>query len=421
MKQQEEKQTPSNQNHLWESSLGVKDLVVASHLALSLVEKWHFYSKKVSLRRENQTMLDLNEFEFTRNEPWLPDILRLSTVKLIDNLSGSNIPEKISIIHIIFQFFKRKRYQEQIEEEQIEEEQQEEMSEREKNQKALAERFTQYQILNIIPWWQEAIDDETARFRNKFKAWTRLYLHSPRWSKLNIEWIEPDKYYDSTDHFKRIWKDSYLLPTLKNLTYSKFLERSLIKYKEPLKRRTLKIQNLNSVKSRNRKASPLNQGRGVGRDDRWNFDLTWDNIYKNDRDYIYHALVLTCFNKAFCLLDENRELFDYLADYLLRFEKLRQHEIFQIFSDFGCSYSPNENLTKTTEPQRGKVTYPYPYQGSRGKSPVMEQELEKNKEEKQKIKFIFDKKWGKNSRRPFSRFFSYDKFSLEFFSEIQKK
>ena len=77
-----------------------------------------------------------------------------------------------------------------------------------------------------------------------------------------------------------------------------------------------------------------------------NFDVTWNDLYKLDRDYIYHALILTCFNKAFSLLDENRELLDYLADYLMRFETLRQHKIKQIFYDFGYSSLPNDSLIK---------------------------------------------------------------------------
>ena len=64
-------------------------------------------------------------------------------------------------------------------------------------------------------------------------------------------------------------------------------------------------------------------------------DITWNDLYKIDRDYIYQALILTCFNKAFSLFDDNRELLDYLADYLMRFETLRQHKIEEIFCDFG--------------------------------------------------------------------------------------
>ena len=40
-------------------------------------------------------------------------------------------------------------------------------------------------------------------------------------------------------------------------------------------------------------------------------------------------------NKAFSLLDDNRELLDYLADYLMRFETVRQHKIKEIICDFG--------------------------------------------------------------------------------------
>ena len=423
-KQPQENQTPSNQNMIWNSSLGVDDLLVASHLAHSLVEKWHFYSNKVSIRRVNHTRFNEHGFEMAGDEKFSA-YSRLRTIELKDKIYPLDLAKNKKDLAQHGGLEQTAIFVPELQREDTMQ------NEEEKNSLKSISFQIQYQDLPIIPWWEAALTKEMAHYHISYKNWSRIYLHDPKQNERNVEWVAPDKYYDSTYHFKNIWKNSYLLPTLKNLTYSKFLEKRLKKKKEPLKitdSPILRVQNSpfdtlttkkRSDKSTKIKESGVNQrvtplASGVGREKRLDYDLTWDDLYKNDRDYIYHALVLTCFNKAFSLLDENRELFDYLADYLLRFEILRRHEIKQIVSDFGCSYPPNKDLTKTTD---RTVT----------ESPVMGEELEKkneknfSKEEKQKINFIFEKKWGKNSRRPFSRFFSYDKFSLEFFSEIQKK
>ena len=436
-KQPEENQTRSNSNHIWDSSLGSDDLLVASHLAHSLVEKWHFYSNKVSILKRHQTLVNLNNFEMSQTSE-LADIARLKTVEMKDRIFSLNRSEHNE--HEI----RLSELERQVSTELKGEDNPIDNAREQKSGQSLPFKNL-YQEGGIIPWWQSRLTAEMEHYHISYKTWFRLYLPDPKEGPLNVEWVPPEVYYDSTNHFKNLWKNSYLLPTLKNLTYSKFFEKRLKEKKEPLKITdfpTLKVENSpfdtlptkkRSDKSTKIKESGVNQGEGVGREKRVDFDLTWNDLYKNDRDHIYHALVLTCFNKAFSLLDENRELLDYLADYLLRFEILRRHEIKQIVSDFGCSYPPNKDLPKTTD---RTVTEP----------PVMGEELEKKneiilksyllflynlecsylnlffvKEDKPKINFIFEKKWGKNSRRPFSRFFSYDKFSLEFFSEIQKK
>ena len=53
---------------------------------------------------------------------------------------------------------------------------------------------------------------------------------------------------------------------------------------------------------------------------------------------------MLCFNKAFCLLEENRELLDYFAYYLIRFKTIRQNDIITIFSKFGLSVLAKQEL-----------------------------------------------------------------------------
>ena len=51
-----------------------------------------------------------------------------------------------------------------------------------------------------------------------------------------------------------------------------------------------------------------------------------------EKDFIYPVLVNNCFAKAFLLANQNRQLIDYFADYLIRFQILRQHQILYLFS-----------------------------------------------------------------------------------------
>ena len=51
-----------------------------------------------------------------------------------------------------------------------------------------------------------------------------------------------------------------------------------------------------------------------------------------EKEFIYPVLVSNCFAKAFILADQNRQLIDYFADYLIRFQILRQHQILYLFS-----------------------------------------------------------------------------------------
>ena len=62
--------------------------------------------------------------------------------------------------------------------------------------------------------------------------------------------------------------------------------------------------------------------------------ITWNDVANLDRDYIYHSLVLTCFNKSIFILDRNRELLDFIASYLTQKEIIREHELIAIIKTF---------------------------------------------------------------------------------------
>ena len=432
-----------NKRNFYHSYLGIEDLSAASNLAHSLVEKWHFYSNKIAIRRENQIFTNQNQFEIS--EIGVFELFHQLTEDVQNRISASNISESLD----------KKEGIQSIQSEDINKD---------------SPYIFQEQERSIRPWWQKQITEQSANLNMFYDDWYRIYISDPKERERNVEWVAPEEYYHNTQNLKNLLpkysyrKNSYLLPTFKTLTnpkipgcvsyakdkkktfadfsfvsppmllkskirattsqashtslfpskgYEAFLLNSsiLTRYstlrkkghkgvslhkgyyqekQEPLllsKTSTFKTVASYKVKEKNNRSKNEKKAFEGRREfifknrqikNKLNFDLTWNDLYKLDRDYIYHALILTTFNKAFCLLDENRELLDYLADYLMRFETLRQHKIKQIFYDFGYSSLPKESFIK------------------------------KGKKDKQKINFIFDKKWGKTSRRCSSRLFSFD-------------
>ena len=68
------------------------------------------------------------------------------------------------------------------------------------------------------------------------------------------------------------------------------------------------------------------------------FPSNYNDVAIVEKELIYHSLISNCFSKAFFLINQNRQLTDYFADYLIRFQVLRQHQILYIFSTvlFSC-------------------------------------------------------------------------------------
>ena len=405
-----------DKRNLWHSSLGIEDLSVASDLAHSLVDKWHFYSNKTGIRRENQIFINQNQLETSEIEVF--DLFQQLTEDMQNRVSASNISESNVLLNSsnLIERDKHSRYN--------------------------------FQELSIRPWWQNQITKQIGNLNMFYDDWYRIYLPDPEESERNEEWVTPDEYYHNTQNLKNLSSipsfhsfnkknNSYLLPTFKNLTNRRFLagflsqldEKGIKEKKHVNKHKNLKQKQSLFSFQRN---SEIKTGflskvfvKNYQTKNKLYFDITWNDLYKLDRDYIYHALILTCFNQAFCLLDENRELLDYLADYLMRFETLRQHKIKEIFYDFGSPKIENKSFFKNKQTEI-KTEFEGPsllsFQGNRlltknsifgkamleGKKSLFASKKSAFATDQQKVKFIFDKKWGKNSRRNFSRFFSFD-------------
>lgn len=114
-------------------------------------------------------------------------------------------------------------------------------------------------------WWQSQVTKEVELVQPSFSQWYRFYLPDPAESERNDEWVPPD--------------ENYHLP-------SAFQNRAISE----------------------RKAF-----------------LMWNEFDRLHREYMLHGFVTTCLNEAFFILEGRRELFDYLADHLIRFHLLRRH------------------------------------------------------------------------------------------------
>lgn len=81
------------------------------------------------------------------------------------------------------------------------------------------------------------------------------------------------------------------------------------------------------------------------------------------RDYKMHSIIMESFNLAFLIVTEYRELLDQLAYELLHNEILREHTIYEIFSNFGFDCENlKEDLRKAPKmnplPEDFKILYP---------------------------------------------------------------
>jgi SpoVK/Ycf46/Vps4 family AAA+-type ATPase/uncharacterized protein with FMN-binding domain len=132
-----------------------------------------------------------------------------------------------------------------------------------------------YQQRFAPSWWQLQTMAEESLVEPNNSNWYRLHLPDPEETERNIDWVSPDDHYHSVNG--KLFKD------IGTNTFS---------------------------------------------------SLTWNDLYLINRDYIYQALISSCFHKAITLLDKKRELLDLFADQLIRHNLLREYEIGVLWKQF---------------------------------------------------------------------------------------
>lgn len=189
-------------------------------------------------------------------------------------------------------------------------------------------RNTGYEPRGFGPWWQIQISKQISEIDSFFANWYRLYLPDPEERLLNLEWIPPEQFYHTNESLKQMSQKS---------------------------------------------------------------DSSINDLYKIERDYIFHGLLLNAFNKAFSDLENMREFLDYFADYLTRYEVLREDQIFFILRIQRLS---NKFYLQKKRADIKKIIIP------------------KEKKEISKQKIII-KSWGNQSRRQNFRFINFETLDLK--------
>ena len=111
--------------------------------------------------------------------------------------------------------------------------------------------------------------------------------------------------------------------------------------------------------------------------------IYWHHFLKLTYDHLYHSLLINSFNISFSILNKNRELLDYLVDFVLRYEKVRNHQIQILIAPF---------INKKLKPHTFEIAT----------KPL-------NKE-----KLIAFKSWGPLSKRSASRTLNVDKMTNDY-------
>ena len=111
--------------------------------------------------------------------------------------------------------------------------------------------------------------------------------------------------------------------------------------------------------------------------------IYWHHLLKLTYDHIYHALLINSFNISFSILNKNRELLDYLVDFVLRHEKVRNHQIQILIAPF---------INKELKPKT----------------------FETSAESLNREKVVAFKSWGPLSKRSAARILNVNKMSNEY-------
>lgn len=111
--------------------------------------------------------------------------------------------------------------------------------------------------------------------------------------------------------------------------------------------------------------------------------IYWHHLLKLSYDHIYHSLLINSFNISYSILNKNRELLDYLADFVLRYEKVRTHQIKILIKPFINKKLKPNTFNIVTKPLNREKVVPF-------------------------------KSWGSSSRRSAARVINVDKMTNDY-------
>nr|YP_010732233.1 cell division protein [Watanabea sichuanensis]WDY13147.1 cell division protein [Watanabea sichuanensis] len=329
---------------LWQSNLGLPELLIASSLIHLMVDRWYLYSKKLFSLKTNRLIASLNEEEIS-NDDLFPIF-----AKLCEELDRDGLNRRTSSSY--------------LQESDASKQKLHELVEKQGGIYLLLEEIEQERL--ILAWWQEKIYKGIEMSERPYSKWYRIYLPKVEERERNEEWVDADFYYNhalslpTLSQKKLSDSDATLLQSKASHNLFKEVKNRLSApspspsptgqgqgqgqgkggFASSMTRLSQKALFLNSKEGRKKKGCISLQAQS---------GKTWNDLYWLERDYSYHNLVTTSFYTAFLLLDENRELLDFLADHLIRFQKLRKHEILRICSLFQMKMSGAHPFTVDDE------------------------------------------------------------------------
>ena len=348
---------------LSQSNLGFSELLFASSLAHVMIDRWYLYSKRMFSLKTNRLTMALNEEEIF-NDDLFPMF-----AKLCGELDRDRPKESTS----------SSSKEQFVESEQM----YVSRAEKEGGVHALLEGIEQQNI--ILAWWQDQMYKRIEMSDKPYSQWYRIYLPKPEERERNEEWVAPDFYYHQDLDLASITQDqSNAIDAIKlrSKTLHKVLTQNPTRL-SPLqkvvaqnnqesggeRKKFVFLPKKNKIKI-TKPGNPHHQP--LQNVDGWRQTpevvtlysrpislsvqaaKTWNDMYWLERDYSYHQLVTTCFYTSFLHLDENRELLDFLADHLIRFQKLRKHEILRICSLFQVKTCSEQYLTLGSKADKQK-------------------------------------------------------------------
>jgi ATP-dependent Zn protease len=326
------------------STLGLEDLFFAQKLVYFLLEDCGFYSKKSHIQQTITMLANVNMRELNQN------------VEKIDLYNS--LVERIQSPPIV---------------EAIEAETSSLKSKKENQNIDLNE-----QVHYSIPWWQQEISDELEfKIKNPGNG-SRLYLYNPERTQRNPEWLPSDEFYHSISGLKNVKRAfANIQRVKKQKSGSKKREKKgLSKKTGSFSTKTPVLRNKLKEKSRIdvQKTAKLDIQQETSRQQG---AVIWNDVSKISRDYSAQSLVLQSFNKAFGILNENRELLDRLVIELLYQEVLRKPDIENLLTEFEII-------------QKNKVG-----DQTQNQTDLINQ-----------VQFL-DSSWGKKSRKPLPRWIDF--------------
>ena len=211
------------------SSIGGDDMKVASKLAVSMIEEWHFYSGLLLSQNRHPLETKLSDYEY--RDPDYAFFLEGVGEQLSEDMDPAGWDYLKSS-------FAMKGHDE----------------------------------LRMPVWWSEEAVFPFKRHLALPTTWWRFYIPNRNENRINEQWVPSEQYYQTTS----------------------------------------KLLNMEKT--------------GV--------ETTWNDLYSGGRDYLYHGLLIHSFGKALLLLENNRELLDYFAHYLVQHKILREDVIKQMVDAF---------------------------------------------------------------------------------------